>query len=152
MRIQDLIDAIDMSELSSRHVSFDRFADDLRIAHYSFDWKEDVWDLFAERVKAVPIYTWYCTDTTVGIFAFFLDSELVCLSFQAGRKLDENFYWLSKEAAKSVSDFIETLKDENTDIWISLLSDFSEETYWDWGAVERELYERKGGANYPSHT
>lgn len=142
MKIQDLIDAIDMSKLSPRHVGFEDFADELRIPHYYFEWKENAWDLFTERVKAVPVYTWYCTDTEVGILAFFLDSELVCLSFQTGRKMDENFYWLSKEAAKSVSDFIETLKNRGAEPQISLLSDFSEKN-WDWDTIEKELYPNK---------
>ena len=138
MEMQDLINAIDMSKLSSWCISFEEFANELRIPYYSFEWKEDVWDLFTKRVKGIPIYTWREGASIVGIFASFLDSELVCLSFQRGRKEDINYYWLSKEAAISVSDFIETLKDDENPP-VRLLEDF-EEPHWDWDAIEKELH------------
>lgn len=66
-------------------------------------------EAFNERVKRLPINTWICTDTEVGVNAYYFDGELVALSFQSARKSDVEFRWLSEPLAAQVRDFIISL-------------------------------------------
>lgn len=61
-----------------------------------YDWIEQ--DETNPRFRVYWLKTWYCTDTWVGYRAWFLDDELVAMTYQAGRKYDEEFSWVSKEA------------------------------------------------------
>ena len=61
-----------------------------------------LWDYPDEldtRLKSYPVVDWLCTDTTVGLFAIYLDGVLVGMSFQSARKSDRTFKWVSQEAA-----------------------------------------------------
>lgn len=51
-------------------------------------------------------YSWICTDTRVGLRFYFLNDELVCASFQPGRKSDESFDWVSIETKQKVRSFV----------------------------------------------
>ena len=57
---------------------------------------------------------WTCTDTQVGIAVYFLDDEIVCISFQPYRKSDEEFWFVSEESGKKVREYLWSLtsKDE----------------------------------------
>lgn len=142
MDIQDLINAADPSKASSWCVNFDDFAEELGFSVYGMSWKDEAWKLFEGRVTGVAIYEWLCTDSMVGIFGYFFDGKPICLSFQTGRKMDKNFYWVSQDAAKSVSDFIESLLEEEKRFSISLLSDFNERN-WDWDEIRQEIANNK---------
>lgn len=50
--------------------------------------------------------SWICTDTQVGIAVYFLDDELVCISWQPYRKSDEEFWFISEKLAKKVYDYL----------------------------------------------
>lgn len=72
---------------------------------------------FEQRVKKYWIHSWYCTDTWVGLAAYFMDDELICVTVQKGRKWDEEFQWVSKEAALKVRDFILDIdKDDSREV------------------------------------
>lgn len=45
-----------------------------------------------------PIHIWTCTDTEVGHKLIYLDGEPICASYQAGRKCDVEYAWVSREA------------------------------------------------------
>lgn len=82
------------------------------------DWSND------ERLTKHFIKPHYCTDTWVGMSAYFLDGEFVAISDQSGRKSDEFFNFISKEKATLVREYLISLiegeKDEPT---FDLLSD-----------------------------
>jgi hypothetical protein len=63
------------------------------------------------RLKAYHIITWYCTDSYVGSRAYFLDNEFVAISEQTGRKYDEEFRFVSKEAADKVRNYILSMQE-----------------------------------------
>lgn len=65
------------------------------------------YDLFSEHCAYIPIQSWICTDTRVGLFAYFFDQEFVCISYQPYRKSDINFYWKSQQSRDLVKAFIE---------------------------------------------
>lgn len=90
-----------------------------------FDFREYVWTE-EERLRCFFINPHYCTDTWVGIRAYFLDEELICLSSQNAIKSDEDFEFVSNElAAKLKSYLITLLKEENDEI--DILDDFDVE-------------------------
>lgn len=74
-----------------------------------FGWSEE----FNERVKVMPINTWICTDTWVGVNAYYLDGEFVALSFKSARKVRTEFKWTSVEAATKVQALIRKISAEN---------------------------------------
>lgn len=82
-------------------------------------------EAFNERVKCRCINTWTCTDTLVGLNAYYLDNEFVAFSFQSARKSDIHFYWVSLEIAKRVKTFILELSGEDQ-LKITLISDLKE--------------------------
>lgn len=88
---------------------------------YDFYWSEDT------RLKCYFIRTWYCTDSYVGLRAYFLDGEFVATSFQGGRKAHQDFEFVSLELAKKVRDYILSLRDGEDDLKINVLEDLDEE-------------------------
>lgn len=135
--LKTLIDKIDTSKATTSYVNIDDFMEEFDLSFYSVNWKiEDPWNVFEEKVKAIPIYTWICTDTRVGIFAYTFEEKLICLSFQTGRKMDKEFYWVSKEAALSIRKFIESMIEPRDKIW--LLDDFND-SYWEIESILAEM-------------
>lgn len=77
---------------------------------YDLDWSDD------KRLRCYFIKKWYCTDSYVGIRAYFLDDEFIAISNQQGRKHTEEFSFVSKELALKLKKYLECLviKDENS--------------------------------------
>ena len=55
------------------------------------------------------IQKWYCTDTWVGIKAYFLRKKFVGISFQSARKSDIHYYWKDQSSANQVENYIKSL-------------------------------------------
>lgn len=55
------------------------------------------------------IKKWYCTDSYVGIRAYFLDDEFLAISNQIGRKMDEDFSFVSESLANKLKIYLESL-------------------------------------------
>lgn len=64
------------------------------------------------RVKKVWLKQWLCTDTYVGASAYFLDGELIVVSWQNARKNDEYFYFISTDSRNKFKNFVRSLQDE----------------------------------------
>ena len=64
------------------------------------------------RLKCYFIKKWCCTDTYVGIRAYFLDSEFIGYSSQYGRKCNEDFLFVSKELAEKLRNYLQNLAGE----------------------------------------
>ncbi len=69
----------------------------LSYSMYSYDIGALVVNDNDRRLKCYWIKTWICTDTRVGWKAHYLDGELVCTSYQSGRKYDKQFSYISHE-------------------------------------------------------
>ncbi len=67
------------------------------------DWSYDT------RLTYCYIQASLCTDTHVGVRAYFLDDEFVALSIQPYRKADEEFEFVSQEAADKVEQYLRSL-------------------------------------------
>lgn len=72
--------------------------------------------------------SWTCTDTEVGIAVYFLDDELVCISWKPYRKAYEEFWFVSEELGKKLCDYLWSLtgKDEKNFRLVDKLPDLEE--------------------------
>lgn len=59
-----------------------------------------------KRITLQRPMVWNCTDSWVGLKIYYFDDEPVCVSFQSGRKNNENFEWLSDEAYQKTKKFL----------------------------------------------
>ena len=64
---------------------------------------------FSNRVYTAPLIGWRCTDTEVGVYAYYLDDELIALSFQEARKSDTHLVWVNAELREVMREFILSL-------------------------------------------
>lgn len=117
MKIKDIIANLDKSPSNEDDCTWDveKIAQDLDVESCGVFQREG-----NIRLKCYWIGKHLCTDTWVGIRAYFLDDNFVCASKQNARKCDENFYWVSDEAANDVRKYILSLKCED-DLSVSLL-------------------------------
>ena len=66
-------------------------------------WSDDT------RLKCYFIKKWYCTDSYVGTRVYFLDDEFVAISNQMGRKMNEDFSFVSEKLANKLKIYLESL-------------------------------------------
>ena len=105
MKLKDIIANIDKSDKNSSSVDIDRMINDMGIYGYI---SQD-----ADRLKAYYFLNWQCTDTFVGGRAYFFDDELVATTWQDARKSSEDFEWVSKDAYKTIRNYLLSLIEEN---------------------------------------
>lgn len=75
------------------------------------------WDPeFEKHLRAYPIRVWMCTDTMVGIYAYFLDGEVVAVSYQSERKGTKRIRFTSVEASVKVYRLLRSLSTDWDDI------------------------------------
>lgn len=101
MKIKDLIE-IGKTKPKNNENAFFSLMKEFDIYDYEYT-KE------AKRLSYNFPIKWYCTDSYVGMRIYYLDEEPVCVSYQSGRKSDESFKWLSKEAFEKTRDFLYSL-------------------------------------------
>jgi len=99
-----------------KNVRRDEDNEDSWIDPGTFKEELDAWHLelydFDDRFKSYWIARHYCTDSRVGLRAYYLDGEPVCGSHQGGRKCEESFEWISQEAAEKVLEYMKELAEE----------------------------------------
>ncbi len=74
------------------------------------------WNKFSEHVSNIPLNTWMCTDTIVGLWAIFLDNEFVALKWQSARKSRERIFWESEELALKTKKFLDSIHNQTYNI------------------------------------
>lgn len=104
--IADIIANLDESA-AQPYCDLSHLDDELNTGH-SFSYFEEA----GERLKQVVVNEWICSDTPVGVYAYFLDGEFVAISTQQGRKSDISWLWNSKQAAINVRNLILSLHDD----------------------------------------
>jgi hypothetical protein len=119
MLLRDAIKNVDRSPKNTETADVEHFA---RIFDINMSWDQR----FGERVKEHFIQKWICTDTWVGMKAYYFDGEPVAASYQSARKNDVRLEFLSKEAALKVRDFILTLQIEKEEPHIPVLDEVEE--------------------------
>lgn len=106
--LRKLISEIDKSKETSP--SWEKLANLLQVNNLF--WSDD------PRLKCYFIKEWLCTDTNVGIRAYFLDEKFVALSTQVARKAYETFQFISRERAIELKQYLESLIEDSLDIEI----------------------------------
>lgn len=106
MTLREIITSVDRSEGNSDWVSIEDMMQDMSNNYYGYPSQENT------RITSYFFSKWYCTDTYVGWRVYFLDEKPVAISHQSGRKCDENFSWMSKEAFDETLSYIKTLYDD----------------------------------------
>jgi hypothetical protein len=77
------------------------------------DWKNTC------KIEQYWMQGWMDTDSYVGMKAHYLNGVLAAVSYQSGRKADEEFFWVSSFAALEVKQYIESLGEEDISNLIS---------------------------------
>jgi len=122
MKLQFIIDNIIKDKYNSeeKYLDFSIFEDDLNISYMDLD------NVNYEKnndLRAYFISSHLCTDTDVGIKAYFLKEECVCVTKQTARKSPEVIFgWVSEELAQKTKDYILSLiHEKNNELNIDIL-------------------------------
>lgn len=104
MKLSEILAKLDKSKKNTEWVD----SNDLRIELGLQEDYDDSTPDFDDRVKCYWISSNQCTDTMVGMRAYFLDDKIVAISKQKYRKSDEMFYWASVTAMERVRSYLLT--------------------------------------------
>lgn len=74
-----------------------------------------------------------CTDSHVGGRVYFLDDDVIAISYQTGRKSSETFKWVSKEDFEKTHQYLLSLVNDTSEIPFTLLVDEDYEVEMDEG-------------------
>ncbi len=120
MKLLDIVDNLDRSKENEQYVGLEDLVTELNLTCYGVYQSSE-----NPRLTSYWLAKHICTDTHVGLRAYFLDDLLVAVSSQAARKSDENFEWVSLESARLVQSYILSLEEEEV---LSVdIADFDEE-------------------------
>lgn len=73
---------------------------------YHHDVPDGMWSYETFDLKQYKIKTWICTDTEVGLYAYFLRDEFAFITSQTARKSDIEFFWDSKVMHTKVTNYL----------------------------------------------
>ena len=104
MKLSELIKLVDKSPANTTSGDIEDFAREL-IACPTYGWSNE----FSENVKGYWIQKWLCTDTWVGLTAWYWGDEPLAVSWQSARKNDETFQFVNKEIAERLRIYIKTI-------------------------------------------
>jgi len=107
--LRKLISEIDFNKSSVQDTP--NWEDLSEIFNLELYWSEDT------RLKCYFIKKWYCTDSYVGLRAYFLVDEFVATSYQQGRKFDEDFTFVSKEIAEKLRNYLISLLEPEEEVF-----------------------------------
>jgi hypothetical protein len=107
MKIKEIITKVDKSPQFKSDVCISKIAEEMNI--YDIHWGEQ------DRLTSYFIGNWYCTDSYVGYRVYFFDDEPCAISSQLGRKMGEDFEWVSKEIYNKVKDYVLTFAEPSED-------------------------------------
>lgn len=99
---------VDPSKNNETEGDLESFAQEL-FASPPYGWSP----VFGDRVKGYYIKKWLCTDTWVGLVAYFWNGEPLAVSYQSARKSSEKFQFVSVDVANRLKSFILELTESN---------------------------------------
>lgn len=108
MKLRELMDKVDLSSNNETEGDLSTFAREL-FNEPPYGWSDE----FGEQVKGYYIQKWLCTDTWVGLVAYFWNGEPLAISWQPARKSSETIDFVSKDIAIRLRDFIRDLTASN---------------------------------------
>ncbi len=102
MKLSEIIEHLDKSKTNEDYLDLECLANELEIYDFLNTHETD-------KIKVYWIANHYCTDTFVGLRAYFIDDKLFAVSNQDGRKSDEKFCWISADSREFVKNYIRSL-------------------------------------------
>jgi len=108
MKLRELMEKVDLSSNNETDGDLESFAQEL-FASPPYGWSP----VFGDRVKGYYIKKWLCTDTWVGLVAYFWNGEPLAVSYQSARKSSEKFQFVSVDVANRLKSFILELTESN---------------------------------------
>jgi hypothetical protein len=69
---------------------------------WSNDWHGEQFERFSEGevFEEIPLRTWMCTDTIVGLYAILWHDELIAFTYQPFRKSERNWFFVIENGEK----------------------------------------------------
>ena len=104
VNVQEILKTIDTSKMNRTYCDF----------HDMCEQEFDIYEYLQQdeiRLTYCYYHTWMCTDTYVGVRVWYLDNNVVCISFKPYRKSDEIFYWLSVQNFEEVHRYAQSLRE-----------------------------------------
>lgn len=101
MKLSEILKKLDKSKKNERGINSYNLCQELGLNFY--------WVDTDDRLKCYYITKWCCTDSYVGLKAYYLDDILVCISHKSARKSNENFDWVSVETKDNVRKYLTSL-------------------------------------------
>lgn len=109
MLLKEIIERIDKSEENRNYIDFEALA-------YELDIKFGYTDIDDKDLRLTSYFLSPFADN--GFFCgealYFFDNEFVAISYKASESSDENFRWISKEAANTVRNYLLEIDDFET--------------------------------------
>ncbi len=119
MKLREVIEKIDISDNDNGWIDFEVIAEDLNLGWEeveNIDWNKN------DKLRSEYITCHLCTDTWVGVEAYFLNGEVACITKQDARKSPKVILgWTSEEIAQKTREYIKSISidpsaDKNFDI------------------------------------
>lgn len=115
MKIKDIIAKIKVEDHTMYRVDFETIGEDLGL---SWEEIEEIEESKNERIRTEFVSCHYCTDEYVGLEAYFLDGELICLTHKAARKSNKQVVgWVSQELAQETKDYIKSISKKKDSVF-----------------------------------
>lgn len=95
MNFRQAIENLDKSDSNERWVDIERFCEEEFSLNLPYGMDLDDAE---NQLKSYWVTSWVCTDTRVGIWATFLNGNLICISVQSARKNEIVTEWVSDQA------------------------------------------------------
>lgn len=100
-------------EQKNKSFSDEIFLEDFNLSTYDgvFDYDE-----FSNHVSQAGLINWICTDTEVGVYAYYLNDEFIAISFQPARKSDKQIVWVNDDLREKMREFIVSIYNKNSQL------------------------------------
>lgn len=109
MLLKEIIERIDKSEENRNYIDFEALA-------YELDIKFGYTDIDDKDLRLTSYFLspYYDEGVFCGEALYFFDNKFVAISYRASESSDENFRWISKEAANTVRNYLLEIDDFET--------------------------------------
>ena len=125
MKLKDLIASNDFSAYTKEKRGLYNYYDELSNILYpdGYHITDDHYDAIEESgvISRIAIREWYCTDTDVGFYLYFVEDIPVATMHQSGRKMYPEWYFLSTDSFGLLKEIVDNYKPETQEHQICLL-------------------------------
>ena len=122
MKMKEFIEKLDVRKAHTGAVYIEDLLESMNLLY-----SVDTFDFYYSNTKLKSYYisSWIATGIVVGIEAYFLDDELVCLSTKESRKSDILFEFIGLEAYNNLKNYLLSFSQEEEDdiLYIDLNED-----------------------------